>query len=71
MSQPVIGFAGMTHLGLNSAAAVASHGFGTVCFDPDKGAIERLRGGNLPVVEPGLDDCPHGVHWASYRSCGL
>ena len=54
--KPVIGYAGMTHLGLNSAAAAAERGFETVCFDPDDGLIEALRGGELPVVEPGLPE---------------
>ena len=39
MSRPVIGFAGMTHLGINSAAAAAARGFETVCFDTDAGII--------------------------------
>ena len=51
---PVIGFAGMTHLGLNSAAACAGHGFRTVCYDPDSALIEGIAAGKLPVLEPGL-----------------
>ena len=34
--KPVIGFAGMTHLGLVSASAAAGKGFRTVGFDPDR-----------------------------------
>ena len=56
MSKPVIGYAGMTHLGINSAAAAAARGFPTIWFDPDEERIAALRQGNLPVVEPGLDD---------------
>ncbi len=56
MSKPVVGFAGMTHLGLVSATAVASRGFLTVCYDVDTALIERLKRGELPVREPGLDD---------------
>ena len=33
--KPVIGFAGMTHLGLVSASAAAGQGFRTVAFDAD------------------------------------
>ena len=33
MTLPVIGYAGMTHLGLNSAVATAEKGFETVCYD--------------------------------------
>jgi UDPglucose 6-dehydrogenase len=54
VNEAVIGFAGMTHLGINSAAAAAARGFATVCFDPDEGVIARLRAGDLPVIEPGL-----------------
>ena len=55
MSVPVVGFAGMTHLGIVSASAIASAGFETVCFDPDAKLVGRLREGALPVLEPGLD----------------
>ena len=56
MTKPVVGFAGMTHLGLVSATAIASRGFPVVCFDADKKLIARLQRGELPVLEPGLDD---------------
>jgi UDPglucose 6-dehydrogenase len=52
---PVVGFAGMTHLGLVSAAAVAGRGFEVVCFDPDSAVIDRLARQDWPVLEPGLD----------------
>jgi UDPglucose 6-dehydrogenase len=53
---PVVGFVGMTHLGVNSAAAGAERGFQIVCFDPDSGLIANLSQGFMPVVEPGLDE---------------
>jgi UDPglucose 6-dehydrogenase len=56
MSSPVIGFAGMTHLGLNSAVASAERGFEMVCFDSEAGRIAMLDAGNLPVVEPDLPE---------------
>lgn len=56
MTKPVVGFAGMTHLGLVSATAIASRGFPVVCFDADKELIARLQRGELPVLEPDLDD---------------
>jgi UDPglucose 6-dehydrogenase len=52
----VVGFAGMTHLGLVSATGIASKGFETVCYDGDAELVARLSAGKLPVVEPGLDD---------------
>ena len=56
MTQPVIGFAGMTHLGLVSAVAASEKGFRVVCFDPDALRIGTLEQGKLPVSEPRLDD---------------
>lgn len=53
---PVIGIAGMTHLGLNTAAAIADRGFATLCFDSRAETIDMLRGGTLPVFEPDLPD---------------
>jgi UDPglucose 6-dehydrogenase len=53
---PVVGFAGMTHLGLVSASAAAARGFRTVGFDPDAAVIRRLQDGDLPVNEPGLPE---------------
>lgn len=56
MSNPTVGFVGMTHLGLNSAVAGAERGFDMVCFDTDVALVVRLNNGELPVVEPDLDD---------------
>ena len=56
MTRPVVGFAGMTHLGIVSATAIASAGFETVCFDSDQQLIARLQRGALPVLELGLDE---------------
>jgi len=56
VSRPVVGFAGMTHLGLNSAAAAAERGFRVVGFDPELATIETLRDGAVPVREPGLPE---------------
>ena len=52
--KPVVGFVGMTHLGLVSASAVASAGFETICFDRDEALVTNLRMGILPILEPGL-----------------
>ena len=53
---PRIGYAAMTHLGLNSGVATAEKGFETVCFDADRALIERLGKGDLPVREPDLPE---------------
>jgi len=47
LKKPVIGYAGMTHLGLNSAAAAAARGFEVVGYHPGK---------RPTIVEPGLDE---------------
>jgi UDPglucose 6-dehydrogenase len=60
MSRPCVGFAGMTHLGIVSAAGAAASGFRTLCFDPDAALVQRLRDGDLPVVEPGLQELLQG-----------
>src|SRR5262249_36418183 len=54
MTSPVVGFAGMTHLGLVSASAVAARGFELVCFDPDRALIDRLAGQAIPLLPPAL-----------------
>jgi UDPglucose 6-dehydrogenase len=56
MTQPVIGFAGMTHLGLVSGVAASEKGFHVVCFDPDAARIAALAQRKLPVSEPQLDE---------------
>ncbi len=56
MSKPVIGFAGMTHLGINSAAAAMLRGFDVVAYDADAKVIEMLKAGRPPVSEPGLEE---------------
>jgi len=56
MNDPIVAFCGMTHLGINSAAAIADKGFKTVCFDLDQSLIEELDNGRLPVEEPDLAD---------------
>ncbi|MFN4284047.1 MAG: nucleotide sugar dehydrogenase [Alphaproteobacteria bacterium] len=52
----IVGYAGMTHLGLNSAVAAAERGFSMVCYDPDATRIDELAAGKLPVVEPDLPE---------------
>ncbi|MDA1330197.1 MAG: nucleotide sugar dehydrogenase [Chloroflexi bacterium] len=52
----MIGFAGMTHLGLVSGVAASEKGFKVVCFDPDASRTTALAQGRLPVSEPQLDD---------------
>ena len=56
MSLPIIGFVGMTHLGLVSGVSASEKGFSLVCFDPNAERISALSQGTLPVSEPQLDE---------------
>ena len=49
----MIGYAGLSHLGLVSSAAAAAKGFDVVGFDQDAALVARLNAADLPVVEPG------------------
>jgi UDPglucose 6-dehydrogenase len=50
----VIGFAGLSHLGIVSSAAAAARGFAVVAYDPRPELADSLREGRPPVHEPGL-----------------
>lgn len=49
-----VGFAGLSHLGLVSAAALASRDVHVIAFDPDIATVAAISRGDLPVVEPQL-----------------
>ena len=50
-----IAIVGAGYVGLVTAACLAHVGHDIVCLDVDTTRIERLRAGDLPVHEPGLD----------------
>ncbi len=52
----VVGFAGMTHLGIVTSASVAAKGFHTINYDSDQSRIACLASGKPPINEPDLDD---------------
>ncbi|HIB53267.1 MAG TPA: UDP-glucose/GDP-mannose dehydrogenase family protein, partial [Nitrospirales bacterium] len=52
----MIGFAGLSHLGIVTSIAVASKGFEVSAFDGDSHLCEQLRRGCLPIVEPDLPE---------------
>ena len=56
MSAPIVGFAGLTHLGLVSSIVIASKGFRVIGYDDDAARVRDIAAGRLPVVEPDLDE---------------
>src|SRR5450830_384504 len=50
-----IGVVGTGYVGLVSAVCFAHLGHHVVCMDIDAAKIERLKNGDVPIYEPGLD----------------
>jgi UDPglucose 6-dehydrogenase len=51
-----IGVVGTGYVGLVSGTCFAEFGIEVVCIDKDAGKIDRLKRGEVPIYEPGLDD---------------
>ncbi|MGB9351793.1 MAG: UDP-glucose/GDP-mannose dehydrogenase family protein [Pseudolabrys sp.] len=47
---------GAGYVGLVSAACFADFGWNVTCVDKDEDRVARLRQGEIPIYEPGLDD---------------
>src|SRR5262249_38386409 len=50
-----IAMIGSGYVGLVSGACFAQFGHDVVCVDKEEGKIARLRKGEMPIYEPGLD----------------
>src|SRR5271170_5391950 len=55
----LIGFAGLSHLGIVYSGASAARGFRVVAFDDRPGLAPDLSNGRFPIVEPGLVELCH------------
>jgi len=51
-----IAVVGTGYVGLVTGTCFAETGVNVVCVDIDKKKVERLRNGEVPIYEPGLDD---------------
>ena len=52
----MIGFVGLSHLGLNYSLATAAKGFDVVAYDPDSTLTARCAAGEFPIEEAGFGD---------------
>lgn len=53
---PIVGFVGLSHLGLITSTVLSTLGFKTICFDIKKSIIDDLKSLKTSINEPKLDE---------------
>jgi UDPglucose 6-dehydrogenase len=61
MSSERLGVIGVGYVGLVTAACFARAGYDVVCLDIDEAKLERLRAGQTPIHEPGMEEALAGA----------
>ena len=56
MTPERLGVIGVGYVGLVTAACFAEAGHDVVCLDIDEAKLARLRAGEAPIHEPGVED---------------
>lgn len=56
-----IAMIGTGYVGLVTGACLAAIGHEITCVDSDRDKVEALRGGSIPIYEPGLEDVVRGA----------
>lgn len=52
---PKVAMFGTGYVGLVSGVCIADFGVNVICVDVDEGKIQKLKDGQVPIYEPGLD----------------
>ena len=79
MNQLIIGFCGLSHLGLNSAVASAAKGFNVIAYHDDSFLVSNLKKGEPHIMEPKLkelmklhqDKITFSSELSSLKSCDI
>ena len=50
-----VGVVGLGYVGIATAVALAQHGRSVKCYERDSEKARRMRDGNVPIFEPGIE----------------
>jgi UDPglucose 6-dehydrogenase len=56
MKGPAVGVVGLGYVGIATAVALAQHGRIVKCYERDSEKARRMRDGNIPIFEPGIEE---------------